>query len=545
MNPEVFAEWLRRMGHRVVRTRSSYWFDAGPRVFQAFPYHWIIQPTEEELREFLCEQNAIALRYSTPIDADVGACSYHIVYERSTYDLQDVDSSVRGQVRRSLGSCSVGPITLERYAREGWSIERDTQARQHRRSRRGRERWEQMVRAAEGLDGFQVFGAEVEGKLAATLMCVPIDGCIDMLYQQSLREYLPLRVNNALLFDATRTLVARPDVHQIHNGLHSLDAPASVDKFKIRLGYSVKPIRQRVMFHPRLAPFFGSGTSSLLEGLAGHFPENESIQKANGLMKFYLNGRLSLIRQPFPENLERDKEAIVRGLDLPSMMNREVLSTDGQKISIGPATPADIASLTALHLAIFSKIEHLALKLGRPFIRAVYRWFVTSPGTLVLVARHGDRLVGFTAFSDRPYNMPMLRACKWQVLLGLLRRPWLMLRPDWLYRLASHCLTKKGRSLGKVAQIAFTGIAADLQGQGLGRALKHASIEVCREWGAETVVTGVLRENVQARVLNESAGFLEVPELSSRRLVHLRLDLTTFPPAGALLRSGGLPEPGR
>ena len=37
MNSETFAEWLRRQGHRVYRTASSYWYEAGPRVLQAFP----------------------------------------------------------------------------------------------------------------------------------------------------------------------------------------------------------------------------------------------------------------------------------------------------------------------------------------------------------------------------------------------------------------------------------------------------------------------------------------------------------------------------
>ena len=52
MNAEIFAEWLRRQGHSVVRTTSSYWYDKSSRVYQAFPYHWIIQPTEEELINF-------------------------------------------------------------------------------------------------------------------------------------------------------------------------------------------------------------------------------------------------------------------------------------------------------------------------------------------------------------------------------------------------------------------------------------------------------------------------------------------------------------
>ncbi|GLH71159.1 hypothetical protein GETHPA_26920 [Geothrix rubra] len=543
MTPEVFAEWLRRLGHRVVRTQSSYWFDQGPRVFQAFPYHWIIQPSEEELREFLLAERAIGLRYSTPLDAEEGSCSYHILYERPDYGLQDVEPSVRSKVRRGLEACQVGPIPLARYAREGWSIERDTLDRQHRHSRRGHGDWARMVEAAADLPGFEVWGAEVEGRLGATLMFARVGDAIDLLYQQSRREYLPLRVNNALLFEATRTLVARPGVHLIHNGLHSLDAPASVDHFKVRLGYTIKPIRQRVVFHPRLAPWFGPATSGALARLAGLYPQSEFIRKAEGLTRFHCNGQLALHRQTFPELLEPDREALCRRLGLPFPSSAGAPTLEGQPLRITPATPADLAALTALHLACFSEDEHLALKLGRPFIHAVYRWFLTSRDTLVLVARLGDRIVGLTAFSRRPYNLPMLRACRWQALLGLLRRPWLVLRPDWLGRLASLLLTRRSSPAEGVAQIAFTGVAQEARGHGVGRVLKLASLQACREWGVAAVTTGVRRDNLPARALNAWVGFVERPELSSKRLVHLHLDLGAPGPPPA---TGGpaRPSPG-
>jgi hypothetical protein len=330
MTPEILAEWLRRMGHRVVRTRSTYWFDAGPRVFQAFPYHWVIQPTEDELREFLYRERAIGLRYSTPVEAARGSCSYHVVYDRATYELKDVDPSIRAKVRRGLEACKVGPIPLDRYAREGWSIEQDTQDRQGRRSRRGHEWWERMVGATAGLEGFEAWGAEVDGRLAAGLMLVRIDDCVGLLYQQSHTSYLPLRVNNALLFDTTKALVARPGVRLIHNGLHSLDAPASVDRFKTRLGYVVKPVRQRVMFHPLLAPWFGAGTAMVLDRLAGVYPQNEFIQKARGLTRFYLNGKLPFARQQFPELLEPYRDALCKYLEVPSLAKTEAPTPEGE-----------------------------------------------------------------------------------------------------------------------------------------------------------------------------------------------------------------------
>lgn len=525
MTPEVFAEWLRRLGHRVVHTESSYWFDQGPRVFQSFPYHWVLQPSEEELREFLREQRAIGLRYSTPLDAAEGSCSYHIVYERPTYGLGDVEPSIRSKVRRGLEACRVGPITLERYAHEGWELERDTLARQHRHSRRGHGDWRRMVEAAAGLPGFEVWGAEVGDRLGAALMFVRIDGCINLLYQQSHRDFLPLRVNNALLFEVTRELAARPGVTCIHNGLHSLDAPSTVDQFKVRMGYSVRPIRQRVVFHPRLAPWFGPASARALGRLATLYPANEFIRKAEGLTRFGCNGRLPLSRQVFPDLLRSEREVLCRqlGVPFPSSAGAPVLG--GTQVRIAPATPADVPALTALHLDCFSREEHFALLLGRPFLQAAYRWFATAPGTLVLTAWSGEQLVGFTALSDRPYNLPMLKACRWQALAGLLRRPWLALRADWLARLAA-LLFRSAPSPGGAAQIAFTGIAPAWRARGIGRALKEASIQACRDWGVASVSTGVRWDNRKARALNEQVGFVEVPARSTRRLVHLQLDLT-------------------
>lgn len=525
MTPETFAEWLRRLGHRVIRTRSSYWFDAGPRVYQAFPYHWVVRPEEEELLELLNSENAIGLRYSTPMDAPIGACSYHIVFEQASYGLPEVEASVRGQVRKGLGACQIGPIPLERFAREGWALQQDTQGRQGRRSRHGSARWTRMVEAAADLEGFAVWGAEVEGRLAASIMYLQMDDTINLLYQQSLREYLPLRVNSALAFELTRAQVARPEIRLIHYGLHSLDAPATIDQFKLRLGYKAKPVLQRVMFHPRLAPLLGPGAAGLLDRLAVRLPGFDVIRKSEGLLRFYLNGKLPLERQVFPVNLALQRDALCLEQGSAAWARMDWSSSPGSRIQVSPATPADLDELVRLHLHCFSKDEHLVLKLGPRFLGAVYRWFLTSPETMVLVARLGARIVGFTALASRPYNLPMLRACKWAALLGILRRPWLLLHSEWLRRLFGGLSIPTGAPGGKVAQIAFTGVDHEFQGQGIGRMLKDASIRVCRAWGAASVVTGIHRENHRAKALNIQAGFVEVPEASTRELTRLRLDL--------------------
>lgn len=309
MNAEIFAEWLRRQGHRVHRTPSSYWFDQGPRVYQAFPYHWIFFPQPGELDGFLKAQGAVGLRYSTPLEADEGAASYHAVYEGGQYGFENLGKWARKNVRRGLKSCRVEPVTFDCLAAEGFELQLDTLDRQGRRLGLEQKAWQTRCLAAGELPGFEAWGAWVDGtegaaRLAASVITFQMDDCAYMLYQQCRREYLAEHVNNALGFVVTQTLTARQQVRSILYGLHSLDAPASVDEFKFRMGYRAKAVRQRVVFHPLLRPLFTPLTHAALRDLRGLRPASATLAKTEGLVRFYLQGRLPLTRQVQPDALK-------------------------------------------------------------------------------------------------------------------------------------------------------------------------------------------------------------------------------------------------
>ncbi len=300
MNADVFAEWLCRQGHQVVRTASSYWFDAAPRVLQAFPYHWLIEPGEDELREALAHGGAIALRYSAPLDHPAGKLSYHTVFKGPTYDMHRLSKGARADVRAALRQCSVAPIALSRLAAEGWALEADTIERQGREASMTQASWQKRCLAAEGLPGFEAWGALVNGRLAASALTCAIDDCCYILHQQSRQEYLRLHVNHALAYTLTQTFISRPGVRAVHYGVHSLDAPASVDAFKSHLGYTAQPLRQRVAFCPWFAPLVGQASFDLVHRLYRLWPKSQWLAKAEGMIRFYLEGRRPLGEQNVP-----------------------------------------------------------------------------------------------------------------------------------------------------------------------------------------------------------------------------------------------------
>ena len=297
MNPEIYSEWLRRQGHAVVRTASTYWHSAGLGVYQAFPYHWLIEPGQDELQEMMSRSRTLALRYSLPPSGEDGSSSYHAVYTASDYGFENLGAWARKNVRRGLRQCTVAPISFARYVDEGWALRVDTLARQRRRLKESQRDWQERYLAAADLAGFEVWAAQVRNQLAATLVVFQIDDWCYMLYQQCHSDYLREHVNNALSFTVTQNLIRRPQVRGLFYGMQSLDAPAGVDEFKLRMGYQAKPVRQRVAFHPYVAPLVNRFSHRVLRAAATWRPGSRWLAKADGMFRLHL-GEKSLGAAP-------------------------------------------------------------------------------------------------------------------------------------------------------------------------------------------------------------------------------------------------------
>jgi hypothetical protein len=304
MSAEHFAEWYRRQGHRVIHTAHSYWFDAGPRVFQAFPFGWLIEPTEKELRTLMLKNGMLSLRYSTPLEACIGKVSYHVTLT-DPYSLELLRSQARNGVKRGLARCNVEQVPFERIASEGWNLQRDTLERQGRANSMDESQWRRVCLSAVGLDGFEAWSAIVDGELAACLIVCQVDDIFYVPYAFSHSKYLNLYVNNALFFSVSCNLLARPSINGIFFTVQSLDAPKSVDDFKFRMGFNAKAVKQRVTFHPLLQPLVNKYTHKALESLLKRFPERASLAKVEGMIRFYLDGNLAPDQQEWPDCIKQ------------------------------------------------------------------------------------------------------------------------------------------------------------------------------------------------------------------------------------------------
>jgi hypothetical protein len=127
-------------------------------------------------------------------------------------------------------------------------------------------------------------------------------------------------VNNALSYAITQTMVGRSEVHSVLYGLHSLDAPPSVDEFKLRMGYTAEPVRQRVVFHRWLAPLCNRASHAALRQLLALKPGDPTLAKTEGMIRFYLEGRRPVEEQYLPRALQPRGANLTARADRPAEM---------------------------------------------------------------------------------------------------------------------------------------------------------------------------------------------------------------------------------
>jgi hypothetical protein len=247
----AYASFLQALGHRVVPTRSAYWYDVNRFFFLTAPPHRIYEPTEDELRVVLRRIPCLGLRFAAPLHGS-GKLSYQIVCDNRAYGLDALSANVRSKVRRGLKRCNVGAAPFAVIAADGRLAHEETLARQGRDGSLPGRDWERFWTTAAATPGFEGWGAWTAGVLAAFLVTVTFEDSVEFLLARSRSSELGAYPNNALIYRVAEEMLVHRGLREITFGLESLEPVGPLDQFKFGMGFAPRPLRQRVVFHPLL-----------------------------------------------------------------------------------------------------------------------------------------------------------------------------------------------------------------------------------------------------------------------------------------------------
>jgi hypothetical protein len=289
----AYADFLRAVGHRVVSTRTAYWYDASRLFFLSAPPNRLYTPTSDELRTVLRTLPCLGVRFAAPLQGP-GKLSYQIVCDLPSYGLEALSGNVRSKVRRGLKRCRIEPLSFSVLALEGRKANADTVARQGREGVLAGGQWERLCNAAAATRGFEAWGAWCGEDLAAFLVTVSFRDRVEFLLARSSSAHLGSYPNNALIYSVAEEMLVRRGVPEITFGLESLEPVGPLDEFKFGMGFRRQPLRQRVIFHPLLRSLLRPAPVRALFRRWSERRGSEAMfwRKAAGLLRFAEEGGL-------------------------------------------------------------------------------------------------------------------------------------------------------------------------------------------------------------------------------------------------------------
>ena len=273
MNVAALAEFFRSLDHRVIQTRSCFWYSPQALIFKSLPFHEVVSPSPAELAKVFVHGPALALRYPTPPGGAQPDGGMYICSTRD-YDLSSLSANVRSHTRRGLARCSIKRTDFDDLADRGFALIEDTTLRQTGgRPAQTLAQWKMFCTVAATNQDTEAWGAFVGDELAAFIVGMHIDDCYYIHVQKSASSLLKYYPNNAITFAVLKEKLSTGAASYVSHGQIALAAREGLFHFKRSMGFEIQPFKERVIFNPVIKT-----TLRLGRGLAGAFqrryPEN-------------------------------------------------------------------------------------------------------------------------------------------------------------------------------------------------------------------------------------------------------------------------------
>lgn len=265
MEPQVYAEFLERLGHTVREAHGVYWYNVFSHAWICFPLETQLSPSEIDLSRILEGDRGGLVRYCCRVDD--GAAGFRHVVSGGDYGFASLESKARNQTRQGLEKCVCGAADAREIAGEGIELHAETLIRQGRRLARGYEDyWRRYFEALAECPAATIWTCRYEGRLASFLISFRIGTVENICIVRSRAELLRHRPNNAMLFTFLQQALQRTDTTEVCIGLQSLQPQmSSLETFKRCMGFEERPIGQRIEVRAPL----GIGVPRFLARLAG------------------------------------------------------------------------------------------------------------------------------------------------------------------------------------------------------------------------------------------------------------------------------------
>jgi hypothetical protein len=257
-----------------------------------------------ELRQVLRASGAKVLSYVLDVGPDRPANAWLYACIDRNFELKRLASTLQRAVRKGNRELTIGPISLEQVLAYGeqafceshyrngiWGANAEQFHRQFR---------ERPLSAAH-----VYFGAWKGDQLAAFFSIVEVDDWCEIDCSYSRNEYLPLRVNDALMFHVLSHYMRDRQCRLASFGFSSVERTgkeAGLHRFKTKVGFSALPVHRTFTLHPLLRPLINRATLASVTLALKALPRNRILKKTAGLLHCLLDKNPTLPGDEGPDD---------------------------------------------------------------------------------------------------------------------------------------------------------------------------------------------------------------------------------------------------
>lgn len=257
---EGYTQFLRAKGLRTLAFGDGLWVEKRPFFWENFPPHSPVSLNNTEVRRLFLKP-AVAVRFTC--SETEGEPSFEYVCSKKELSLESLAPDARRRVRRGMEQCEVRRIEFDLLAKQGCAINKSTLARQGRTGVSwftDEKKWKEYMLRCACILSVEAYGAFVDGRLIGYSMIVTVDDYAYLHHTQAFTEDLKYSPINVLTYTVTKTMLERPEISHVSQGLESFVPLNEVERFKLSMAFRKNSLHRQVVVNPLAKPFFSESS---------------------------------------------------------------------------------------------------------------------------------------------------------------------------------------------------------------------------------------------------------------------------------------------
>jgi hypothetical protein len=181
----------------------------------------------------------------------------------------------------------------------------------------------------------------------------------------------------------------------------------------------------------------------------------------------------------------------------------------------------DLNEITDLHCLSFKPKDHVPMMLGKNYVKATYRWLITSKESYVLIGKENGVIMGLVAVCDGAFTKPMFIACLPAFIRSIILKPWRLFSKMLWERLLRRPDVNKISIIDTpgFAQMTIGAVNSNFRGSGIFGSLIEETRNISKKRESQGIRAGVYKKNKSSRKVFEKSGWQEMKYLETEETV--------------------------